>query len=352
MSRTSSALAPIGMNQSLWRSAVIESARSMPCSSGARSGESASAEPTAASTCNHAPHAAARSATASSGSIAPRSVVPAVATIAIGLHPARASAASVSSSADISIRPRSSVGTPTTAPAPSPMTAAERRTLSCAADEATIRQPAWPSGSPSPRSGPRTASHARSRASSSASRLDAVPPLVSTPDPPGRPSMFASQRTRWSSTSVAAGAWSNESSDWFVAPIASSAATAGRSVGHCRCAAQRGSETWTPWARTVSRSSATSSASSTPSSGHGSMAAIVAASIAGSAPENGRSCARAAATASATSSAASRSWACDAGSAVRNPATSAAVAVMSPSTRSRPPCRRPGRSGRCPPPRR
>ena len=53
-----------------------------------------------------------------------------------------------------------------------------------------------------------------------------MPPLVSTPDPPCRPSVAASQRTRRSSTSVAAGDCSKESSDWFVAPIASSAAAA------------------------------------------------------------------------------------------------------------------------------
>ena len=131
-----------------------------------------------------------------------------------------------------SIAPRASVATPTTASAPSPSTAAARRTLSCAAAEVTIRQRALCARQPGAGAVTAPRAQARSRASSRPSRFDAVPPLVSTPEPAaGGPSVAASQRTRRSSTSVAAGDCSKESSDWFVAPIASSAAAARSSVG-------------------------------------------------------------------------------------------------------------------------
>ena len=68
---------------------MTESARAMPARRGASRSESASPAPTAASTCSHAPCCCARSAIASSGSIAPASVVPAVATIAIARSPRR-----------------------------------------------------------------------------------------------------------------------------------------------------------------------------------------------------------------------------------------------------------------------
>ena len=95
------------------------------------------------------------SAIASSGSIAPRSVVPAVPTIAI------TSSSRVSSrSASTDIVPSGMVGTAMTASVPSPSSAAERRTLSCEFADAAIRQRFC--GSPSRR----TSWPARSRASS------------------------------------------------------------------------------------------------------------------------------------------------------------------------------------------
>ena len=70
-------------------------------------------------------------------------------------------------------------------------------------------------------------SPARSRASSSPSRFDAVPPIVITPEPLSpRPWSCASRVTSASSTNVPAGDASKASIDWLVAPTASSAAAA------------------------------------------------------------------------------------------------------------------------------
>ena len=100
---------------------MIECARSMPSSRRRCVSDSVSPDPTAASTWNQAPSSWARSAIASSGSIAPRSVVPAVPTIAI------TSSFSVSSrSASTDIVPSGVVGTAITASVPSPSSAAER----------------------------------------------------------------------------------------------------------------------------------------------------------------------------------------------------------------------------------
>ena len=147
------------------------SARSMPLRRWLWRSESVSPEPTAASTWNHASRSAClvgearRAGRSRRGRSCPR--------CRRSRSRARRSGSRRGRGA-----PVSSVGTPITAFVPRPSSAAERRTLSCAAarrhDPPLVgRQPVGVAR-PSP---------ARSRASSSPSRFDAVPPIVITPEP-------------------------------------------------------------------------------------------------------------------------------------------------------------------------
>ena len=282
-------------------------ARSMPCSRGRWFGLSTRPEPTAASTWNQAPCACARSASASSGSIAPRSVVPAVPTMAITCSP-RVAASKASSD----IAPVASVSTPITDSVPRPSSAALRRMLSWLASDATIRQ------SLGGRPARRTSVPARSRASSSPSRFEAVPPIVITPEPVSpSPCSRASQPTSASSANVAAGEASNASIDWLVTPTASSPAAAAISGAGCRCATVVGSPRRRPPRRSGSSSSSTRPIGA-PSAGHGSSASAIARSSAAAIGERGPGTASARESASTVASTASRSAAWVAGSAVTN----------------------------------
>ncbi len=267
------------------------SARSMPLRRCLWRSDSISPEPTAASTWNQAPRSCALSASASSGSIAPRSVVPAVPTIAI-----TCSSAGIASG---SIAPVSSVGIPITASVPRPSSAAERRTLSWAACDATIRH------SLGGRPWVRTFSPARSRASRRPSRFEAVPPIVITPEPVSpSPWSCASRVTSASSTNVPAGEASNASIDWLVVATASSAAAAAISGAGWRCATVIGSPRRMPPSRMGFTSSRTVWRGE-PSSGSGSSVAALASST-GVSGERGPGIAAALITASATACAASR----------------------------------------------
>ena len=131
------------------------------------------------------------------GSTAPVSVVPAVATTAIGVIPAARSRSIASASAAGSIRRccRAQPG------------ARSRRRCRAA------RPPASPSSGPRPSSTPRAVAppsprarapgSARSRAAASAVRLLRVPPLVKAPPPTGKPISSPTQRTACSSISLA-----------------------------------------------------------------------------------------------------------------------------------------------------
>lgn len=168
-----------------------------------------------------------------SGSIAPKSVVPAVATTAIGTSPAATQSASALPSAPASIRRSPSTGTVTTASSPRPSTRAAFWTLKCPSTDAKIRSSVGSSVA---------VSRARSRASSSPWRLDWVPPLVKIPSAPGpKPIRPQVQSTRCRSTNVPPTDWSKVSRLELTADTNTSASSAGITTGQLRWAAYDGS---------------------------------------------------------------------------------------------------------------
>ena len=100
-----------------------ESARASPMKSSGRT--AAAGSPYAPSTCIHTPRSSQTSAIASSGSTAPVSVVPAVATTATGVTPAATSRsiASASASGRIRRKPSSGIARRLSEPIPSSSTA-------------------------------------------------------------------------------------------------------------------------------------------------------------------------------------------------------------------------------------
>jgi hypothetical protein len=94
----------MGCQPNLCRSTLAESASSIPASMLRRTFESSSPPPYAASTWNQAPCAWAIRAHSVSGSMAPASVVPAVATTATSVQPSSAIACAALESAAASIR--------------------------------------------------------------------------------------------------------------------------------------------------------------------------------------------------------------------------------------------------------
>jgi hypothetical protein len=133
------------------------------------------------------------------------------------------------------------VGTSTIAPAPSPSSRAAVRTLKCVCAVANTRARPVPAPGSQPED---------SRASSSACRFEAVPPLVKTPSAPGpNPIRPAVQSTSRRSTRVAEVLWSQVSTDVFTAEARASAASAGTATGQFRCARYAGWWNQTAWSR-------------------------------------------------------------------------------------------------------
>ncbi len=165
-----------------------------------------------------------------SGSIAPKSVVPAVATTAIGTRPSATQSDSALLSAPTSIRRSESVGTVTTAASPRPSRRAAFWTLKCPSTDAKIRRLASSS-----RARP---ARARSRARCRPWRLDWVPPLVKIPSAPlPNPIRAAVQSTRCRSTKVPPTLWSKVSREELTPDTKTSASSAGMTTGQLRWAA-------------------------------------------------------------------------------------------------------------------
>ncbi len=101
----------------------------MPSSRCRRVGETSNPHPYAASTCSHTPAVAHTSAISSSGSMVPKSVVPAVATTAMTVRPARRQRAISCRTAPGRIRRSGPVSTTTTASGARPSSLAAFCTL-------------------------------------------------------------------------------------------------------------------------------------------------------------------------------------------------------------------------------
>lgn len=138
--------------------------------------EARSPQPYAASTCIQVPYWAQSSAISGSGSMEPKSVVPAVATTAMGTSPSSRQRSSSRARATVCIRLSRSTGMVTTASGPRPRSVADFLTLKWLTSEANTRILVGCSA---------CSDLVSSRASSSAWRLDWEPPEVKTPSAAG-----------------------------------------------------------------------------------------------------------------------------------------------------------------------
>lgn len=155
----------------------------------------------------------------------PKSVVPAVATTAMGISPSSRQARSSCARATVCIRWSRSTGSATTASGGSPSSRADFCTLKWLACEVKTRSfAAW-------------SLLASSRASSSAWRLDWVPPEVNTPSAAGpSPTRSAVQSISLRSMRVPPADWSQVSREELTADSTASPSTAGITTGQLRWA--------------------------------------------------------------------------------------------------------------------
>ncbi len=152
-------------------------------------------------------------------------MVPAVATTAMGTRPSFAQRSSSRASATVCMRLSWSTGMETTASWPSPSSFADFFTLKWLTSEAKMRSSA------------RASVLASSRASSSAWRLDWVPPEVNTPSAAGpRPMRSVVQSISFRSMSVPPADWSQVSREELTAERTASPSTAGMTTGQLRWA--------------------------------------------------------------------------------------------------------------------
>ncbi len=155
----------------------------------------------------------------------PKSVVPAVATTAMGTRPSFLQRSSSWASATVCIRLSRSTGMETTASWPRPSSFAAFFTLKWLTSEAKIRSFANESVL------------ASSRASSSAWRLDCVPPEVKTPSAfSPSPVRAVVQSTILRSIRVPPADWSQVSREELTAERIASPSTAGMTTGQLRWA--------------------------------------------------------------------------------------------------------------------
>ena len=188
------------MPSTFWGLIVIESARSSPATRKRCAGTRPKTAPIAPSTCSHKPRLEQRSAIASRGSTAPRTVVPAVATTAITGWPARSNRSSSCSRAWGSKRPAPSTAIGQRASGGRPITAS------------ALAIETWASALATTTARLSVAKPRLRRAATRAIRLERVPPLAPKPPlPGGMPSWPANQAVRLRSSRVRLGESSSAS---------------------------------------------------------------------------------------------------------------------------------------------
>lgn len=193
----------------------------------------------------------------------PRSVVPAVATTAIGVSDCASRSATTRRRAGTDSIPRSSTGTGTTQSSSRPSTCAAVTTEKWLSALARIRNDAARTGRGAAPGTSAERSRHSSRASIRACRLEVVPPGVNMPSAPsGKPMRPAVHASSCRSMTVAALDWSHVSRDTLTAAASVSAATAGTATGQLRWARVRGWWNHTAWRSHVRSSSSTAASKS------------------------------------------------------------------------------------------
>ena len=201
------------MPSSFWGLTVIESASSRPATRWRWPRVRPHTAPIAPSICSQIPSARQRAAIAASGSTAPRTVVPAVATTASTGWPARRAAARASAKAAGCRRPSPSTGRVRRAAGGRPITVRALPRETWASTLPNTRAPWWP------------AKPARWRATTRAIKLLRLPPLASTPPAAApRPRAAAIQPVSWRSRRDRLGA-SSSASRLLLRPAQTSSAT-------------------------------------------------------------------------------------------------------------------------------